>query len=658
MKKIISLLLVIIILAGTLPAAVLTASAATTVSTGNEYVDGYLNLALSLEGKRRSYFGFNRAWCDLIIGWLGEKMDYDFIPPQSKCTYGYGIGNWIAQNGGSFTYFYSDAASTAKYGTRMSEADYTPQPGDIVFLRSSSYSSMKNPKKWSHNGIVYKVDANNIYIVHGNWSSKVVVGTRFSRTSAVKHGSYYYRVTGYARPAYPQPEGDGLFTKPDTEKSDLSLNISEATLPLDLTCQIEATALLPELVGKDISYESGNSEIATVDQNGVVTPVSVGATEITVQSGDVSRAVKVEVVGKVGKLTEEKPTSGDYKKIVLNRYVYNGQTVSDTLIDGKTPVSTEITDELVWNEDRVSTEKPTESDTLKIISETTEHNRENWLANTDIPVYSDENLNEQVGTIAADAAFSTYNRRISSGKLIAETEKGFVAVRTAKSATEYADFIDTSFVIDESWTTATALRVRSIPSTSGTYVTTYSSGASVTVTAYSEGETYLWGKTDKGWIALYNYADNEYNATLKSDTSVTAYRYSVYENKKLYTYLNRIGTSDWQIAPLTASGITEVEEKVFYYSETLADDEEMPDMDDGTVDSGTPDDSDAPSDSLPQPDVKYDINGDGAVDSGDMLAARQIMLGEISDADFDINFDGQLDSTDIVILQMLILGMS
>ncbi|MEE1127366.1 MAG: Ig-like domain-containing protein, partial [Acutalibacteraceae bacterium] len=541
MKRLISLLLALVIIAGVIPAMTFSASALT-VSTGNAYIDKYLNMAMSVEGKTKSYFGFNRAWCDLFIGWPAEKTGMtDIIPPMSKCNYGDGIGNYIATHGGSFVYFYDDVARDCDYGVKMKESDYTPKPGDIVFLRSSSNENMSSPTRWAHNAIVYKVTDSSIYVVHGNWSSQVVVGTRFSRTSAVRYGKYY-RITGYARPAYPETSPDvepenpilqvpGYMCVPDTTDNAVKLNITEATVPADLTCQIETT-LPDEMADLDVTYTSGNTDVATVGENGLVTPVSEGETEITVKAGDdetTARTVKITVVKKVFDLLEAKPndeTAENYKEIFLHRYVYNEELKRDTLIEGEIPFRTDVSEtEKVWSELKKTTTKPETSDELEIISTETSYNVEKWTAKTDISVYKDENMTEKVGTISSGETFSTYNRKIVSGNLVAETENGFIVVRTASSASKYATFIGTEFVTNEAWKTLTTLNVRSAPSTSGDYVTAYSKGTSVTVTEYSEDDKYLWGKTSKGWIALYNYSAAEYNAEKTSESSATTYTY-------------------------------------------------------------------------------------------------------------------------------------
>lgn len=576
MKKLISLGLVVIMVACMIPTAALSASAKTTVSTGNFFVDEFINFAISLQGNKKSYFGFTEPWSNKFIGWLGEELDYDFIQPMSESNDGPSIGNWIATNGGTFNYFYADTQTDAKYGTKMDEADYEPSPGDIVFFRSSTRSSMESPNCWSNSAIVYKVTEDNIYVVHGDWSGKVAVGTEFSRKSEQKYGTYYYRVAGYATPAYPQKvinEAPKYGDEPGSDNANLKLNVSSVTLPIGLTCQIEATDVSVDATTEGITYKSQDTTVARVNKSGLVTPVKVGETKIIVTSGTRTRAISVMVTDKITSLIESIPSTannGDYKEIDLYRYVYNEEVRSDTEILGKTPDKIETTEPLEWSEVKETTEQPTESETLKIISTETTYNVEKWTATTDIPVYSDKALTQQVGTIASSQQFNTYERTVSSGKLIAHTTDGYVAVRTTSKASAYARFDGTEFVVNEKWKTSVELNVRASASTSGTWVASYQSGTIITITAYAETDKYLWGKTDKGWVALYNYSDNGYNAIQQTEGAVTVYRYSELAGKTTYVYFNQTGVSNWQIAPLTATGSTTVEKKTLYYGATTA----------------------------------------------------------------------------------------
>lgn len=642
MKRVISIILAVMIVICAVPTASFFANAATTVSTGNEYIDDYLNLALSLDGKKQSYFGFKRAWCDLFVGWLGEKLDYDCIPPQSSCSYCYGIGNWVGNHGGKFVYFYSDAKSKVTSGTLMKEADFTPKPGDIVFLRhvksSSSTTAVSEGEKWSHIAIVYKVTSSYIQVVHGNWSSKVTVGTKFNRNGWTTVG-YTYRIAGYARPNWP--------TIPVEE---VKLNVSDVKLPLGLTCQIETTTLPPDATAESITYKSGNTSVATVDDDGLVTPVAVGETDITVTADDATAKAHITVTEPTGTLYDSIPTgasAANYKSRDLYRYVYNEKVTFDTKQSDPSLISlgTEVVADK-WSEEKTSVTMPVEGPLLKITDTSFDYNRETWTATSDIPVYSDKALTEKTGTIKSGTDFATHSRSVSNGKVIARTDDGYVAVRTAASASAYAKFKGTDFLAAEDWKVTTTLRVREKPDTSAAQVTTYSSGKTVSVTDYAETDTYLWGKTSDGWIALYNYSSAEFNATKQSDDEVTVYTYVTSEGKTVYAYLQRTGESAWQVAPLTANGTTTFEKKTFYYCVSGASSDVSSD-----VNSDTSSDASSENDTV----KSFDQNGDGKVDSSDLLTLQVYLLTGAGDVR-DLDGDGKITSTDLLILQQFILG--
>lgn len=662
MKRVISIILAVMIVICAVPTASFFANAATTVSTGNEYIDDYLNLALSLDGKKQSYFGFKRAWCDLFVGWLGEKLNYDFIPPQSACSYCYGIGNWVGNHGGKFVYFYSDSKSKVTSGTLMKEADFTPKPGDIVFLRqvtsTSSTTAVSEGEKWSHIAIVYKVTSSYIQVVHGNWSNKVTVGTKFYRNGWTTAG-LTYRIAGYARPNWP--------TIPVAE---VKLNVSDVKLPLGLTCQIETTTLPPEATAESITYKSGNTSVATVDDDGLVTPVAVGETDITVTADDATAKAHITVTEPVGTLYDNIPSgasAADYKSRDLYRYVYNEKVTFDTKQSDPSLISlgTEVVADK-WSEEKTSVTMPVEGPLLKITDTAFDYNRELWTATTDIPVYSDKALTEKTGTIKSGTDFATHSRSVSNGKVIARTDDGYVAVRTAASASAYAKFKGTNFIASEDWKIATSLRVREKPDTSATQVTTYSSGKTVSVTDYAETDTYLWGKTSDGWIAMYNYSSAENNATKQSDDEITVHKYVTSEGKTVYAYLQRTSESSWQVAPLTANGTTTFEKKTFYYCVSGASSDVSSDVSSDTSSDAGSDinsdissnvSSDASSDASSENDTvkSFDQNGDGKVDSSDLLTLQVYLLTGAGDVR-DLDGDGKITSTDLLILQQFILG--
>ncbi|MBQ2422357.1 MAG: hypothetical protein II286_00190, partial [Clostridia bacterium] len=63
------------------------------------------------------------------------------------------------------------------------------------------------------------------------------------------------------------------------------------------------------------------------------------------------------------------------------------------------------------------------------------------------------------------------------------------------------------------------------------------------------------------------------------------------------------------------------------------------------------------------PIVKGDTDGDGMLDSTDLLRIQQYILGQLEfdaehEIDLDLNEDGRIDSTDLVIMQMMILSLA
>ncbi len=410
-----------------------------------------------------------------------------------------------------------------------------------------------------------------VYLTPVGYSDWQIAQLNPMGTTTVENKTFYFDTT--ATDPEDVPDLDTPDTnEPETDNNGLTLNVTETDIPLGFTCQLEVT-ITSDVTDNAVSFKSANKRVATVDEKGVIKAVGLGETEITVAFGDETAAVKVKVSDSISGLLEKKPSTandGDYKEIDLYRYAYMGEVKYDEPLYGEAPIRTETTGEKVWGEIKTTATKPAISDTLQIVSSETEHNVEIWTAVTDISVYSDADLTEKIDTIKSGESFETYNRKIVSGKLVAETEKGYITVRTASSASAYATFIGTEFAVNETWKTATALNVRATPSTSGTYVTSYAKGTTVTVTEYYETDKYLWGKTSKGYVALYNYADDEYNADKTSGSSVTTYSYRELKDKVLYVYNGVTEYSKWQVAPLTSSDFAAVQKNTFYYGETTS----------------------------------------------------------------------------------------
>lgn len=74
----------------------------------------------------------------------------------------------------------------------------------------------------------------------------------------------------------------------------ISLNKNETTIARGATEQLTAT-VVPEGTGSTVAWSSGNEEVATVDQNGLVTAVGKGTANITATAGGQSASCKVTV---------------------------------------------------------------------------------------------------------------------------------------------------------------------------------------------------------------------------------------------------------------------------------------------------------------------------------------------------------------------------
>lgn len=86
----------------------------------------------------------------------------------------------------------------------------------------------------------------------------------------------------------------------------ISMNTTSVTLAVDSTTQLTATVYPTTASNKNVLYESSKEEIATVDDNGLVTAVAEGSAVITVKSEanpDITATVAIEVSAKVVAVT-------------------------------------------------------------------------------------------------------------------------------------------------------------------------------------------------------------------------------------------------------------------------------------------------------------------------------------------------------------------
>ncbi len=77
--------------------------------------------------------------------------------------------------------------------------------------------------------------------------------------------------------------------------TDFTLSDTEATLVIGETKQLSITAVVPEYATASATYASSNTDVATVNKNGVITAKAEGTADITVTVGEVNKVCKVTV---------------------------------------------------------------------------------------------------------------------------------------------------------------------------------------------------------------------------------------------------------------------------------------------------------------------------------------------------------------------------
>lgn len=141
-----------------------------------EGVNGYTKYGEwynSLYGEVYNYDYTNAAWCVMFVSWCASQAQ---IP---ESTISYEANQTVMLN------FFN---GLGRYHSRTTAVnDWAPATGDLIFFADDRVNA-------SHIGIVRYVDANYIYVVHGNNSQGKVAFMTVSRTNDW--------VLGYAKPAY------------------------------------------------------------------------------------------------------------------------------------------------------------------------------------------------------------------------------------------------------------------------------------------------------------------------------------------------------------------------------------------------------------------------------------------------------------------------
>ncbi len=192
MKRSLSFIVVLLMIITALPFSVSADFENTYANTGDKAVDiieiartqlGYMEGSLegTVQGsndctKYGEWYGLNyNPWCAMFVSWCANEAEIPttVIPKHASCDVGM---NWFINNG---RWNYSSA-----YG-----GSYTPVISDIVYFGYKGSGGFDS----THVGIVYKVDANNIYVLEGNSSAKV------QTVSYPLESSY---ILGYGSPDY------------------------------------------------------------------------------------------------------------------------------------------------------------------------------------------------------------------------------------------------------------------------------------------------------------------------------------------------------------------------------------------------------------------------------------------------------------------------
>ncbi len=311
--------------------------------SGNPQIEALLECAINEHGysyqadgttKYGIWYGYPReAWCAMFISWCANQVGIgENIIQKTAAT----DAEWYGKNG-TLHYFFEpwldnkQQNAIKEHGIFTSRADYTPQRGDLIYIKwnDSPYSIT-----FAHVGLVLGVKDGRVYTVEGNSGSGVVRYKSYELTNSVirAYGTPNYTPTEPYRTAfYEVRAGEGLALREGPTTSSLTLTtipnktvlrISQVHdntwglvtydgmsgyVPLAFTkyhSDIEMTAIqapstfilapghsfpvsatvLPEdTTDKTLFYRSSDPNVFTVDENGTITPVSPGKATLTIQ---------------------------------------------------------------------------------------------------------------------------------------------------------------------------------------------------------------------------------------------------------------------------------------------------------------------------------------------------------------------------------------
>lgn len=209
------------------------------------------------------------AWCGSFVSWCAHEAG---VPTTSIKPYS---DNCMAE------------LSWFKSQKRAQGRNYSPKPGDIIFL-DTTY-------KYEHTGLVVKCEKGIVYTVEGNTGDMV------------KEKQYPLgdrRIIGYGIPEYEAPKS--YATDRLIGNQTVTLDYTSTTLKAGAEQVLEAS-LSPETKMSDLVWTSTDPKICTVDSAGRILGKGAGTARITVMITNGKTAECKVTVKKAGK--EQEPES-------------------------------------------------------------------------------------------------------------------------------------------------------------------------------------------------------------------------------------------------------------------------------------------------------------------------------------------------------------
>lgn len=139
------------------------------------------------------------------------------------------------------------------------------------------------------------VDSTGNYPIFSTEGTRKIEAVNYDAKAVPLTAGNKYDVKAYVVGNYNDMLTINMLSATEVVEPKLEVEIDKATIKVGETAQITATATNFD-VAPTITYESGDTSIATVSDAGVVAGVGVGKTEITVKAGDLQKTVAVEII--------------------------------------------------------------------------------------------------------------------------------------------------------------------------------------------------------------------------------------------------------------------------------------------------------------------------------------------------------------------------